>query len=109
MISGTYLTSGILLIISAQLFKAGGLKATTQALYWPVTFFFAPAGASAGYLAVSEVFPLEALRAINAGQVRRLRAPAHVTRNDGDTGQAGHPALGFTSGAIRRRTGSPCR
>ena len=56
MISGTYLISGILLIISAQLFKAGALTATTQTICWSVIFFFASAGASAGYLTVSEVF-----------------------------------------------------
>jgi MFS family permease len=59
MISGTYLVSGVLLIISAQLFKAGDLNATTQTLAWTVVFFFASAGASAGYLTASEVFPLE--------------------------------------------------
>jgi MFS family permease len=59
MISGTYLLAGILLIITAQLFKAGSLNATTQTLCWTVIFFFASAGASAGYLTVSEVFPLE--------------------------------------------------
>jgi MFS family permease len=59
MISGTYLLSGVLLIISAQLFKSGVLNATTQTLCWTVVFFFASAGASAGYLTASEVFPLE--------------------------------------------------
>ena len=59
MISGTYLVSGILLIITAQLFKAGALNAVTQTLCWSVIFFFASAGASAGYLTVSEIFPLE--------------------------------------------------
>jgi MFS family permease len=59
MISGTYILSGILLIISAQLFKNGVLNATTQTLCWTVVFFFASAGASAGYLTVSEIFPLE--------------------------------------------------
>jgi MFS family permease len=59
MISGTYLVAGILLIITAQLFKAGTLTATTQTLCWAVIFFFASAGASAGYLTVSEIFPLE--------------------------------------------------
>ncbi len=59
MISSTYLIAGILLVISAQLFKAGLLTATTQTLCWVVIFFFASAGASAGYLTVSEVFPLE--------------------------------------------------
>jgi len=59
MISGSYLVAGVLLVISAQLFKAGALTATTQTLCWVVIFFFASAGASAGYLTVSEVFPLE--------------------------------------------------
>jgi MFS family permease len=59
MISGTYLISGILLVITAQLFKAGTLNAVTQTLCWSVVFFFASAGASAGYLTVSEIFPLE--------------------------------------------------
>jgi MFS family permease len=59
MISGTYLISGVLLIISAQLFKSGLLDATTQTIAWSVIFFFASAGASAGYLTVSEIFPLE--------------------------------------------------
>jgi len=59
MISSTYLLSGVLLIITAQLFKSGVLNATTQTLAWSVIFFFASAGASAGYLTVSEVFPLE--------------------------------------------------
>ncbi len=59
MISSTYLLSGVLLVITAQLFKAGVLNATTQTICWSVIFFFASAGASAGYLTVSEIFPLE--------------------------------------------------
>jgi MFS family permease len=59
MISGTYITAGVLLIISASMFKAGMLNATTQTIWWAVVFFFASAGASAGYLTASEVFPLE--------------------------------------------------
>jgi MFS family permease len=59
MISGTYILAGVLLIITAQMFKAGALTATTQTICWAVIFFFASAGASAGYLTVSEVFPLE--------------------------------------------------
>jgi MFS family permease len=59
MISGTYLISGVLLVISAFLFKQGDLTATTQTIAWVVIFFFASAGASAGYLTASEVFPLE--------------------------------------------------
>jgi hypothetical protein len=49
----------VLLAISAELFRDGTLNATTQTLAWAVVFFFASAGASAGYLTASEVFPLE--------------------------------------------------
>jgi MFS family permease len=59
MISGTYLLSGVLLIITAQLFKSHDLNATTVTVAFTVVFFFASAGASAGYLTASEVFPLE--------------------------------------------------
>ena len=59
MISGTYILAGLLLIGTAILFKNGSLNATTQTICWAVVFFFASAGASAGYLTASEVFPLE--------------------------------------------------
>jgi MFS family permease len=59
MIAGTYLLSGVLLAITAVLFNAGSLNAMTQTIAWCVIFFFASAGASAAYLTVSEIFPLE--------------------------------------------------
>lgn len=59
MISTTYLISGLLLAVSAWLFHAGSLNATTQTVFWCVIFFFASAGASSAYLTVSEIFPLE--------------------------------------------------
>jgi MFS family permease len=59
MISGTYLLSGLLLAVSAVLFNAGVLNAITQTIAWCVVFYFASAGASAAYLTVSEIFPLE--------------------------------------------------
>ncbi len=59
MIAGTYILSGLLLVVSALLFKSGALNATTQTIAWAVIFFFASAGASAGYLTASEVFPIE--------------------------------------------------
>jgi MFS family permease len=59
MISGTYIVSGILLAVSAFLFDAGALNAVTQTACWCVIFFFASAGASAAYLTVSEIFPVE--------------------------------------------------
>jgi MFS family permease len=59
MISGTYLISSVLLVVSAVMFDKGMLNATTQTLCWVVVFFFASAGASAAYLTVSEIFPME--------------------------------------------------
>jgi MFS family permease len=60
MISSTYIGSGIMLIVTAALFNAGVLAAATQTIAWCVIFFFfASAGASSGYLTVSEIFPLE--------------------------------------------------
>jgi nucleotide-binding universal stress UspA family protein len=58
-VSGTYLISGALLAFSAWLFASGALSATGQVFIWIVVFFFASAGASAGYLTVSEIFPIE--------------------------------------------------
>jgi len=59
MISGCYLGSGLLLAINALLFRAGVFNAVTQTIAWCVIFFVASAGASAAYLTVSEIFPLE--------------------------------------------------
>jgi MFS family permease len=59
MISGTYALSGLILAGAALLFVRGELTAATQTALWAATFFFASAAASAGYLTVSEVFPLE--------------------------------------------------
>src|SRR5918995_2492811 len=59
MIAGTYILSGVLLVITGLLFQGGTLTATTQTIAWCVIFFFASAGASAAYLTVSEIFPME--------------------------------------------------
>ncbi|MEU7632177.1 MFS transporter [Nocardia sp. NPDC049220] len=59
MICATYVGSGVLLFISAWMFSAGMLNATTQTAVWCAIFFFASAGASSAYLTVSEIFPLE--------------------------------------------------
>jgi MFS family permease len=59
MIAGTYVLSGLLLAITAFLFNAGVLNAVTQTIAWCIIFYFASAGASAAYLTVSEIFPLE--------------------------------------------------
>jgi MFS family permease len=59
MIGGSYSLAAIVLFVSAVLFNAGSLSAGTHTALWCLSFFFASAGASAGYLTVSEIFPLE--------------------------------------------------
>jgi MFS family permease len=63
MIGATYAVSGVLLVATAFAFQQGALSAVTQTLCWSVIFFFASAAASAAYLTVSEIFPLE-MRAV---------------------------------------------
>ncbi|MEP6667109.1 MAG: MFS transporter [Nocardioidaceae bacterium] len=59
MISLTYVLSGLLLVLTGVLFHNGSLTATTLTAMWCLVFFFASAGASAAYLTVSEIFPME--------------------------------------------------
>jgi MFS family permease len=59
MIAGTYTVSAILLAITGYLFAAGHLTPTTQTVLWAFIFFFASSAASAAYLTVSEIFPVE--------------------------------------------------
>ena len=59
MITLTYVLSGLLLILTGVLFDNGSLSANTLTAMWCVVFFFASAGASAAYLTVSEIFPME--------------------------------------------------
>ncbi|MDQ1626840.1 MAG: hypothetical protein QOI54_584 [Actinomycetota bacterium] len=59
MITLSYVVSGLLLIVTGVLFENGTLDATTLTIAWSVVFFFASAGASAAYLTVSEIFPME--------------------------------------------------
>jgi MFS family permease len=59
MISGTYFVSAILTIVLGVLLVRGVLDRYTFILLIASVFFFASAGASAAYLTVSEVFPME--------------------------------------------------
>ena len=59
MIAGTFAMSGVLLLVTAYMFGAGLLSATTQTIAWCAIFFFASAAASSAYLTASEIFPLE--------------------------------------------------
>ncbi len=59
MISATYALSGVLIVGIECLFLQGMLTAMSQTLLLVATCFFASAAASAGYLTISEIFPLE--------------------------------------------------
>jgi MFS family permease len=59
MISVSYLGSGLLLVGTGWLFSTGALSAWTLSGAWAAIFFLASCGASAAYLTVSEIFPME--------------------------------------------------
>ena len=59
MISFTYAVAGLLLGLTGYLFWTASFTVTTHLLAWSSIFFFASAGASAAYLTVSEIFPME--------------------------------------------------
>jgi MFS family permease len=59
MIAVSFIASGALLIGTGVLFQWGLLTATTLTVGWVIVFFFASAAASAAYLTVSEIFPME--------------------------------------------------
>ncbi len=59
MITTTYAAAGCLMLLTGYLFVAGMLSPVTQTALWTVIFFFASPAASAAYLTVSEIFPLE--------------------------------------------------
>ncbi len=59
MIVATYGISAILLLITAIPFATGGLNAKSLSLCFTAIFFVASSAASASYLTVSEIFPLE--------------------------------------------------
>jgi MFS family permease len=59
MLTLTHLAAGSVLLVTAILFQQKALSAVSLTVLWCVVFFFASAAASAAYLTVSEVFPLE--------------------------------------------------
>ena len=105
MISGTYLLAGALLLVTAWLFDAGHLSATTMTACWTVVLFFASAGASAAYLTVSEVFPMET-RAMAIAFFYALGTAAGGISGPLlfakliNTGKVGDTAIAFVIGAV---------
>ena len=59
MIVATYAGSAVLLMVAGVLFERHLLTAWTQTAWWTAIFFVASCAASAAYLTVSEIFPLE--------------------------------------------------
>ncbi len=59
MIASTYGASAVLIAFTGYALAHGWLTATTQTALWCVVFFVASTAASAAYLTVSELFPVE--------------------------------------------------
>jgi len=104
MLFGTYVVAGLVLLVSAFLFNAGVLNAATHTVFWCVSFFFASAGASAAYLTVSEIFPLELRSQVisyvfSIGQLVGAVAPVLYGALVGDGSQRGPLFWGYVLGA----------
>jgi MFS family permease len=89
MIAGTYVVSGVLLVISGWLFALGWLSAKEQVMAWSAIFFFASSAAGAAYLTVSEVFPVE---------IRALAIAIFYAFGTGIGGVVGPVAFGWLIG-----------
>ncbi len=105
MIASTYALSGVMLTVTAYLFNADLLTASSLTVAWMVVFFFASAAASSAYLTVGEIFPLEirALAiafffAIGTG-VGGIAGPLLFGALIG-TGSRASVAMGYVAGAI---------
>jgi MFS family permease len=59
MITMSYVVAGVGLVVVGALFQQDAISATQLTIGWSAIFFFASAGASAAYLTVSEIFPME--------------------------------------------------
>jgi MFS family permease len=104
MITLSYVTSGVALIATAWAFQNDLFDATTLTIAWSIVFFFASAGASAAYLTVSEIFPMETramaialFYAVGTG-LGGIIGPLLFGRLV-DTGEIGKVALGYYLGA----------
>jgi MFS family permease len=105
MIATTYAIAGVLLAVTGYGFAQGWLTATSQTVLWCCVFFVASAAASAAYLSVSELFPVE-LRgmaialfyAVGTG-AGGLVAPALFGRLI-ESGSRSHVFAGYVVGAV---------
>ena len=105
MIALTYAVAGTLIVINELFLRQYELTAGTQTLLWCIAFFFASAAASAGYLTVSEIFPVEmralaiALFYVVGTAIGGLGAPALFGRLI-ETGRMSVLSYGYLFGAL---------
>lgn len=104
MIFATYGIAALVLTASAFCFQADLLTPTARTIFWCVAFFFASAGASAAYLTVSEIFPLEVRgQAISyffsIAQISGAIAPLIYGALIGDASSRGPLTIGYIGGA----------
>jgi MFS family permease len=104
MITLSYALSGLALIATGWAFQSEVFGATTLTIAWCIVFFFASAGASAAYLTVSEIFPMETramaialFYAVGTG-LGGIIGPLLFGRLV-DTGEVGMVAFGYYLGA----------
>ena len=96
MITMSYMVAGIGLVVVGALFQQDAISATQLTIGWSAIFFFASAGASAAYLTVSEIFPME------------TRAMAIAFFYAVATGIGGIIGPRSTATTSRAATGRPC-
>lgn len=113
MIALTYGVSGLLLLLTIYPFVHGMLTATTLDMCFSVIFFIASSAASAAYLTVSEIFPLE----IRAFAIAIFYALGTLAGGVGApvlfgeliaSGSRVHLAWGYALGATLMLAGSIC-
>lgn len=113
MITATYAGAGLLLAATALPFAMGGLGATGMGICFTVIFFIASSAASAAYLTVSEIFPLE----IRAFAIAIFYALGTLVGGVGApilfgvliaTGSKTNVALGYGLGALLMVGGAVC-
>ena len=113
MITGSYAFSGVALAVVAVLFGSGMLGLNALTAGFAVIFFVASAAASAAYLTVSEIFPLE----IRALAIAIFYALGTLIGGVGAPlffgsliagGSRAHLALGYLLGAALMLAGAVC-
>ncbi len=113
MITATYGLAGVLLLATAIPFARGALSLKSMGICFSVIFFIASSAASAAYLTVSEIFPLE----IRAFAIAIFYSLGTLIGGVGApllfgvliaSGSRAHVAWGYALGGILMIAGSVC-